>query len=135
MIADPENTFEDLDHVIELSVLKIRRMQITGVQEERQRLLVLETLHRAIAQKIKTMDAKGELTMDRTAAFLTILHDAVRRLGLARLVRFGISLPDSADELPRLKIPSARRARDGNNVALDTPFAKDAIDYKEVLEI
>jgi hypothetical protein len=135
MIAEDGKYADDLDYIIELSVLKIRRMQISGAKEERQRLLVLETLHRAIAQKIETMEADDSISMDRTATFLTILHEAVRRLGLNRLVRFSISLPDNTSDLPRLKVPSARRTRDNNNMLMEIPVTKDSGDYKELLEI
>ena len=102
----------DVDYLIELSILKVRRMQITGIRDERQRLLVIETLQSSIERKIAQLEEEDALNMDSTSAFLSILQEAIRKLGLARLVRFGVTLPDADDKLPRLKLPSARRNRD-----------------------
>lgn len=102
----------DLDYIIEVSILKIRRMQITGVREERHRLLVLDTLRRSIAAKLEEQEEATRGTQgvsppsDRTAAFLAILQDAISRLGLSRIVRFCISLPDDDEGLPKLKLPA-----------------------------
>lgn len=102
----------DIDYMIELSILKVRRMQIAGVRDELQRLLVIETLQSNIERKISQLEDEDTLTMDRSAVFISILHEAIRRLGLTKLVRFGINLPENDDQLPRLKLPSIRKSRD-----------------------
>lgn len=102
----------DLDYIIEVSILKIRRMQITGVREERHRLLVLDTLRRSIAAKLEEQEEASRGTQgvsspsNRTTAFLAILQDAISRLGLSRIVRFCITLPDDDEDLPKLKLPA-----------------------------
>lgn len=115
----------DLDHIIELSILKVRRIQITGANDERQKLLVLDCLHQRIAQKIEQLTAEGNLNMDRSTAFLTILHEATRRLGLNRLVRFGITIPGDMDQLPRLKLPPTRRIRDHSCLNMSASMASN----------
>lgn len=112
----------DLDHIIEISILKVRRIQIAGIRDERRKLLVLECLHQKIAQKIEQLVADGCLNMDRSTAFLTILHEATQRLGLNRLIRFGIVIPEDANQLPRLKLPASRRMRDHSGLGLPGPL-------------
>lgn len=116
MIAEQTKATNELDYVIELSILKIRRMQITGIKDERQKLLVLETLHNNIVRKIRELEAQSDGTgMDRTGAFLTILHDTIQKLGLSSLIRFGVNLPDDIDGFPRLKLAMTRKTRDLGN--------------------
>lgn len=99
---------QDFDYIIEISILKIRRMQITGVRDERQRLLVLETLHHSIAKKIAAaQNDANAAALDNVTAFATILNEAIRRLGLTRIVRIGLDPPKYPADLPRLKLPSA----------------------------
>lgn len=133
MIAEGKDQRNEIDYIIELSILKVRRMQISGVREERHRLLVLGTLHQSIVQKLEEMELDGNvISMNRSVAFLSILQDAIRRLGLVRLVRFNVSLPDNDNDLPRLKLPLGRRARDNNTIGMninDAALTRNVSEY------
>jgi hypothetical protein len=122
----------NLDQIIEVSLLKLRRMQIMGVKEERHRLLVLETLHRTIEKKMNEQERLAGTSSsknDRINTFLTILQEAVSRLGLCRILRFSITIPEikestndsesmadsqSNDTLPRVRLPGGG-SRNKNN--------------------
>ncbi len=134
----------DLDNVIALSILKIRRLQVTGACDERQRLLILETLQQAISQKIlqpppseggswddmligeedgaaPVQSAEGEEARGASqllVAFATVLHGAISRLGLHRIVRIGLDPPRQIGDMPRLKLPiCGRRIRDADDAS------------------
>ena len=110
MMSDPNRQEESSDHIIEVSILKIRRMQIVGCREERQRLLVMETLHQGIAQKVGELEAAGRVSPeDRIHTFQSILQEALHHLGLARILRFCVSQPTQSGELPRIKLPNTRK--------------------------
>lgn len=127
---DPEvrEYLDDLDQIIELSIRKIRRMQTGGGQkDERQRLLVLETLQGSLFYKVRALRQQGKqihslidrsialglLKMDNHTAVSMVLADATGRLGLQ--IRIIVERNDQGafDEMeenfPRLRLPLGKR--------------------------
>lgn len=104
---------QDIDYIIQISILKLRRIQIAGVKEERQKLMILETLHQSLARKIEAIEEQGELPLpNRAHAFLSILEEALTRLGLNRILKFCITIPDNLNEFPRLRLSGAKKQRE-----------------------
>lgn len=130
MIIHPSEN--ELDYIIELSLLKIRRLQIMGPKDERQRLLIIDTLQKGIINKVKLLEVNGCLEMDRSSAFVAILHDAMRKLGLVRVLRLNMSTPDSSDEFPTLKVANGRKSKGLPSLAIDDYLA---VQKEQIIEM
>lgn len=107
------------DNVIDISIIKIQNMQENGTKDERKRLLVANTLQRAIKMRVnddlvkkneisasllasttcslnceKYLDTTIQLGYDQANSlprqFAAILRDAIVKLGLSRVVRIGV---------------------------------------------
>lgn len=99
------------DQVIEISILKIRRMQITGNRNECHRLLIIETLNKAIKEKLSLTRVDSNcMEIDISTAYSDILADAISRLGLSRLVRISLEVnDDDPDSFPKIRLPNGSR--------------------------
>jgi hypothetical protein len=125
------------DSVIDISIMKIRGMQENGAKDERKRLLVANTLQRAIKMRLsddlikqkevcnnlsgstnymvksRAPDQVGLLGSDHPNSlprqFATVLRDAIVRLGLSRVVRIGVEYKknDPNGFWPRVRLPAA----------------------------
>lgn len=97
----------ELDHIIELSLLKIRRLQICSSHlEERSRLLIMDTLHGAVRRKTSLLQEQGLLLMEVAMAYNVVLQDSLRKLGLGRILRvYAEPSTSGLDAEPKIRVP------------------------------
>lgn len=93
-----------LDQIIDISLLKVTKIQTGGIRDEGPKLLVIETLQKAVAEKIHSLDS-AEHDIDNVTAFAKVLQEAIQRLGLSRCIKITLETPEDPKDHPRIRIP------------------------------
>lgn len=85
---------QQLDQLIELSIFKIRQMQLTGNVIEYKKCLIVSTLQSCIEEKHQILQ---RITHDaiKVDTFSGILKTAIQKSGLYRLIRIGVRKDDN----------------------------------------
>ncbi len=94
-----------VDQVIEISLLKITKIQGLQMRDERPRLLVTETLQKAMAEKIVSYRKEEDAECDNVTAYARILQGAIQRLGLNRSIKITLEMPEDPADYPKIRIP------------------------------
>jgi hypothetical protein len=100
---------QELDHIIDISIIKLRRLQIIGCSPtDIARVQILSTLRGTILAKVNLLRSQGILQVESTIAFSIIIQDCLQRLGLSRLLSIRVEY-DDINDIPKLIIPLNNR--------------------------
>lgn len=100
---------QELDHIIDLSIIKLRRLQIIGCNPtDIARVQILSTLRDTVSAKVDLLRSQGILQVEATIAFSIIIQDCLQRLGLSRLLNIRVEY-DNTNDAPKLVIPLNNR--------------------------
>lgn len=97
--------YGSIDQIIEISLLKITKIQGLQMRDERPRLLVTETLQKAMAEKIISYRKEEDSDCDNVTAYARILQSAIQRLGLSRCIKITLEMPENPADYPKIRIP------------------------------
>lgn len=96
-----------LDQLIEVSIGKIREMQLAGSTNEYKKCLIVSMLQNCIEEKRNILK---EITHDRESdTFSGILKSAIQKSGLYRLIRIGVR--KGSDNVIQVKTKIGKREK------------------------
>lgn len=105
----PQSQAKELDHIIDVSIIKLRRLQIVGCNPtDIARIQILSTLRDTISAKVDLLRSQGILQVESTIAFSIIIQDCLQRLGLSRILSIRVE-NDTINNVPKLIIPPNNR--------------------------
>jgi hypothetical protein len=113
---------DKVDLIIELSLLKLRRLNMLSERRDFERTLILDTLRRAIyqkhcllAQSAMPMDDGDHSSYPTDVEMDSILQDSLQKMGLARTLNLHIISGDAREELDEEGVPVIKFPNNGSS--------------------